>query len=308
MRKKKPSSKNKKQSSFSAFLARLKPGTLRQRLLLFAVVFAVIGGTLVFVSFADHSSGRVVDFRAIHPNEKLSADYYLSGYNYASNPDSPNWSVLWFDEMTRIGRFRMYNSNPASKDARCHWDQFTWTVRYLRYSQTRDKCDGNNTDIRYRPGIVYLPRAWQDGTYWTHDGQSAASYFEGMQLKCKGVTSWTAEVFADRVEIEKGVRAIHVRNTQNTTWTEGVGAVHSTCKPGEVDVYEENLYFVDGMPVRPELDGQLEKQRVSKPQREPGLRRSVGGNLDRYKKTNTWDWDVWVDEWRQLPSEVNRQQ
>ncbi len=230
-------------------------------------------------------SKSVADFSRFYPNTGMYKTKYLNGNNYVTTPAS--WAVLWFGDIKSTGQYKMYNSNPAGSDARCNWDQFAWTRTSLQYSRTRNTCGTTNSDIQYSPAIAYLPRTW-DGKAFKKSGTSVATYFESGRLKCAGTNSWIAEISADPVELSSGVMATHVRSTQTTSWSSGPGSKTTGCKPGEKSRYQENLYFVTDLPI-------YGSQNVA-----PGLKRSVGGSLDFYAQRG-WDWDIWFDNWKQLP-------
>lgn len=229
-------------------------------------------------------SKSVTDFSRFYPNTGMYKTNFLNGNNYVGN--TPSWAVLWFGDIKSNGDYKMYNSNPAGSDARCNWDQFRWTVSSLQYSRTRNTCN-TDTDIRYSPAIAYLPRSW-NGKAFKKSGTSGATYYESGRLKCVGTNKWIAEIFANPVELSAGVNATHVRSSQTTTWTSGVGSTKTGCKPGETSRYQENLYFVTDLPI-------YDSQNVAL-----GLKRSVGGSLDFYAQRG-WDWDIWFDNWKKLP-------
>ncbi len=280
----------KKQKSKS----NIKSNLQKNKLLVFILTFSIVGVVFIISSFAA-TPASVTDFSEYYPNISMHKTHYLSGNNYTGS--TPAWAVLWFDPIKasgssknppkNTGSYKMYNSNPAVKEGKCHWDQFNWTTNTLLYSQTQNKCGKENTDIKYSPGITYLPRKW-DGKDLKITGKSAAKWYESGVLKCSGENNWVTEVFATPVELAKGVKATHVRSTQTTSWTDGPGSSTTGCAPGQTSHYQENLYFVTDLPI-------YGSQSVA-----PGLKRSVGGSLDFYEERG-WDWDVWFDNWKELP-------
>lgn len=263
-----------------------------KRALPLVVVIALVGGFFVYRSFAATTS-NIADFSKFYPNLDLYKTHYLNGNNYVGEK---SWAVLWFGDVQPNGFYKMYNSDPSPKNtaSTCNWDRFQWTNSALFYSETYNNCSNPTTNIKYSPGIVYLPKTWKGGA-WRQAGTSDATYYESGTLKCTGKNSWVAEIFAQPVELAPGVMATHVRNTQTTTYTSGDGSAATGCYKGQTARYQENLYFVTDLPLVPEkVSGKLLVR---------GLKRSVGGSLDRYDKTQKWDWDVWFDNWHQLPAE-----
>ncbi len=261
--------------------AKLNPRKIRPQL--FILVFAVVGSVFVIRSFAATPTIQTIDFSQYYPNTDMYKTSYLNGNNYIGGRTS--WAVLWFGDVRSNGKYRMYNSNPASTSSRCHWDLFQWTSNSLLYRETTDTC-GTNNEIKYTPGLAYLPKFW-NGSNWKKTGNSAANYYESGQMKCSGNNQWVSEVFAQPVELAPGVKATHMRSTQTTTWNSGPGS-STGCKVGETSRYQENLYFVTDLPI-------YGSQAVAK-----GLKRSVGGSLDFYEQRG-WDWDIWFDNWKTLP-------
>lgn len=258
--------------------------TPRRRIWAFSTMAGLIGVVLLSQGFAA-APNSVSDFSTIFPNTSISADYYLNGTNYAH--DNQSWSVLWFGDAQKSGTYKMYNSDPASADGTCHWDQFNWHGQDLLYSQTRNTCGNTDTDIQYVPALVYLPKKW-NGSDWQKSGDSTAKYYENGELVCSGTNHWVTTIAAEPVELASGVTATHMQSTQTTDWTSGPGSTNTGCKPGETSRYQENLYFVTDLPI-------YSSQDVA-----PGLKRSVGGSLDFYDQ-NGWDWDIWFDNWKALP-------
>lgn len=264
----------------------------KKQIILILVLAAGLGGVSVFRSFADtpDASKAHVDFSEFHPNTDLNTTHYLSN-NYVSGQSE--WAVLWFDGVDTQGKYRMYNSDPAAAEAMCHWDEFRWTDTGLSYNRTvrdaQDLCGGleQSHTVTYTPGIVYLPRLW-NGKGWVKQGRSVATFEEGGVKKCHGVIEWKSELFEKPVELDKGLTATHMRNTQQTSWTHGEGS-ETGCKPGAKTEYEENLYFVTDLQIQGD-------KAVAK-----GLKRSVGGSVDRLREGQNWDWDIWFHEWRPLP-------
>lgn len=262
---------------------KLKSNLQNKKLLLFVLAFATVGAAFIVSSFAATPNSST-DFSKFYPNTDTYKTHYLNGYNYTT--ETPAWAVLWFGDIKSNGLYKMYNSNPADKTGNCHWDQFRWTENALLYNRTRNTCN-TNTDIRYSPGLTYLPRKW-DGNYYQKTGDSSANWYESGQLKCSGNNHWVTEIFAEPVELAPGVKATHMRSTQTTTWDTGPGSTVTGCGPGEKSQYQENLYFVTDLPI-------YGSQNVA-----PGLKRSVGGSLDFYEQRG-WDWDIWFNNWKELP-------
>lgn len=269
----------------------------KKTVIIIIVIVAVAGGLSMFRSYAGtpDTSKAHVDFSEFHPNTSINTTHFLST-NHTSGQEG--WAVLWFSGLDKDGRYRMYNSNPASEDGACHWDDFQWTDTGLMYNSTvRDSqsvCGGTEQShkVTYSPGITYLPRLW-NGKSWLKEGRSVATYSEGGVSKCHGTIQWKTEIFEAPVELSKGVTATHMRSTQTTSWTHGSGS-STGCAPGVTSRYQENLYFVTDLQVK-------DSQTVTR-----GLKRSVGGNLDRYDESEPkkWDWDVWFHEWRSLPDNM----
>lgn len=210
-----------------------------------------------------------VDFTDLYPG--TDGTTYLTGTNYAVVP--PSSAVLWMDIADR-GWWYLFNSNPASESASCHWDRFRWHDE-LRYYQTHHSCGDSLTSVIYPGGVVYLPATWVGGP-WTRSGSTPAWYFVDGDLVCIGTLEWTAEVLGV-VELAPGVDAVWTRTTQTTTWTDGPGDPVTGCAPGATARYQDHHFWTDR------------------------LARSVGGNLDRHDAGHGWDWDVWFDGWAPMP-------
>lgn len=254
------------------------------------LVFAALGGGyLVFTSFA---ATPTEDLRTYFPGTTARGNTYktnyVAGLNYTTTP--PSDAVLWFEQIgpARKQTFKMYNSSPADISRRCHWDLFTWGPTSLQYNETNHQCNGDNTDIAYVPGITYMPRKWQSTAPWSLSGSSRATFSSGGVVKCKGTNVWTAEVVG-WVTIAPNVPTIQVRSNQTTTWDKDSGSDPTGCGPGVVSHYQDNYYFSPSLA--------LPTGGVAK-----GLKRTVGGNLDRYNQTNQWDWDIWMNGWQKLPA------
>ena len=253
-----------------------------RKFLVFGLVFAAIGGVVIYQTFALVQSE---DLHSYYPNTSLYRTHYLEGFNYRDPAAQPSRAVLWFEDQGD-GKFKLYNSAPEDKIRRCHWDMLQWTGGYLNYSQTRsDHCASEDNSIVYSPAIKYMPRYW-GGSYWSSSGQSAATYTENGRVACQGINSWKAEVLG-WVDLSPGVKAIHVRSNQSTYWTKGYSP--TGCSAGYTSKYQDNHYLVKNLPLS---TGGSAK----------GLKRTVGGSLDIYNQTKKWDWDIWFDKWQPLPS------
>ena len=96
---------------------------------------------------------------------------------------------------------------------------------------------------------------------------------------------WTANV-PGYVTLSPGVRAIHTQTVQTTKWASGKDPV-TGCAAGGTSNYQDNLYL-----------GSLPGTKTGTTAN--GVKRSVGGNVDRYNKTQKWDWDIWFNGWENL--------
>lgn len=222
-------------------------------------------------------------------------DRYLDGFN--SKP-TKSWSVLWF-EVTAFNadgmQFKTYNSDPSADSRKCHSDSMFFTAPNragnvspegdLLYLDTTDECNfpaQPKTSIVYSPGIVQIPRTWDDGSTWKVNGSTTATYKENGVLKCTGINRYTNEITG--YQTLNGHRVIHWSTNQTVTWTGGPGSSYTGCAPGEVTKWEEHHYYGDTLRMP---DGSLGK----------GLVRTVGGN----KEINYPNWDVTFDRWTKLP-------
>src|SRR5262249_20508345 len=163
------------------------------------------------------------DLRSYYPNTALYTTQYLSGHNYLPDPTHPTWSVLWF-EAEGARTYRMYNSDPASPQARCHWDQLSWRPDgYLRYAKTVDTCTSSPvvTDFSAAP-IIFLPQSWDGVTPWRLGGSTPVTHSVGGLIRCTGITVWLAQIFGWE-PLTPQDHAIHWRTTQLTNWTTGSG-------------------------------------------------------------------------------------
>jgi len=218
------------------------------------------------------------DLRSYYPNATLYATQYLSGQNYLPDPAHPTWSVLWFEAQDAYS-YRMYNSNPASPQARCHWDQLSWWPDgYLRYLKTVDNCAGSTvvTDFSAAP-IIFLPENWDGVTPWRLEGSAPVTHFADGLIRCTGITVWLAQIFGWE-PLTPQDHAIHWRTTQLTNWTTGSG----DCAAGTAVRWQEDYWLTAALasPAGPEK----------------GLKRANGGNLDSASR----HWDVWMNTWVSL--------
>lgn len=204
------------------------------------------------------------DLASFYPNASMAFNgYYLNGYNHNSSP--PSRSVLWFENMSS-GRFRMYNSLPGE---RCHFDELTWQSRQLVYSKTYHRCEGAVHESTYSPPIVFIPRQWS-GTSWSRTGESQVTQRLDGAIVCTGTNKWKAQIIG-WIDIAPGERGIHWRSTQTTTWKSG------SCAPWTTRWQEDYVMSTS-------IAGGA-----------PGLKRSIGGNLD-----GGFNWDVWMDRWERI--------
>ena len=240
---------------------------------------AVVGSVLLFVSHA--ATPATYDLLTFFPNSNYYKANFLVGTDYVPTT-AP--AVLWFEYIGN-NQFRMYNSSPSSSTARCSYDQFTWNNTSIIYTETKNTCNGANTDVKYSKGIVYMPRDWSSVGSWTQSGTSPVTYTASTG-SCTGAVSWTANV-PGFVTIAPGVNTIQTQTVQTTTWATGSDPV-SGCGTGVVTHYQDNLYLYNT--VKGSNGGTAK-----------GVKRSVGGNLDRYNSTGKWDWDIWFNNWQTLP-------
>lgn len=219
------------------------------------------------------------DLGDYYPNLARYTTQYLEGDNY--RPDGPRLSVLWFERQDRQA-FRVYNSAPTSAQARCGYDELSWSRDgYLRYVRTVAACGQQRTEIAYEQPIVFLPQRW-DGRPWRLDGRSAARYYIDGQLHCEGTNAWTAEVLGVE-ETSPGNADLHWRTTQTTTWT--TGDVRGGCYAGSVTRWREDYWLTGRLPDPAGV-------RQGK-----GLQHTVGGNLDKPDQA----WDIRMARWVPLP-------
>jgi hypothetical protein len=219
------------------------------------------------------------DLRDYYPNLSRYTSYYLEGDDYT--PGQPRLSVLWFEPRDQQ-TFRVYNSPPASAQARCGYDDLSWWGDgYLRYVRTVTACDAPRTEIVYDAPIIFLPDRW-DGRPWRLDGRSSARYSIDGRPRCQGTNAWTAEIVGVE-QVAPGDVELHWRTTQTTTWA--TGDVRGGCYAGFVTRWRED-YWLTGQLTDPAGD-----------HRGKGLRRTAGGNLDVHNAT----WDIRIARWMPLP-------
>jgi hypothetical protein len=219
------------------------------------------------------------DLRYYYPGINRYQTQYLQGDDYWNG--GPRLAVLWFERRDQR-MYRVYNYPPGSPQARCGYDELTWTDEgYLRYSRTVTECGPQPTELVYDPPITYLPQYWH-GRPWSQSGQSVARYSIGGRLRCVGIANWTNEVLGvDR--IAPGDPELHARLSQTTTWV--TGDVTGSCFANTVLNWREDYWLTAHLP---DPDGVP---------RGNGLHRTVGGNLD----SNRDYWDIRIARWAPLP-------
>lgn len=260
------------------------------RLLPTVIVTALVGGFLVFRSFAggfNSSISPIYNLKLYYPNDSMAQSNYLEGFNYVSGKHDR--SVLWFEKQDQW-TYKMYNAAPQNADRRCNYDVLSWwDDQTLRYSETDHSCPGSTPNkIVYDSPIIFLPEKWDSRRPWRYDGTSKATYYEknnsgGYQLKCSGITTYTAKIIGleNITPREQGLRW---QTTQFTKWE--TGSVPGKCSAGYQTRWREDYW----------LSTTLRKD--GKDSSYTGLRRTKGGNLD----TTVGSWDVWYDSWYKLPS------
>lgn len=215
---------------------------------------------------ASPALGGSVDLRSYYPNEQtVSQHYYLEGWNYVTG--TPQRAVLWFETLDN-GKFKQFNSAPEDAQARCHWDLLQWSAK-LTYSQTHHECVGRNADTLFSPAITLMPKFW-NGLPWTAKGISKTIQTENGVIVATGTNVWRADVLGWET-VAPGLRAIHIRSSQNTTWADG-----------SVTHWQEDYYLA----IVPKAGDGTTK----------AMKRHVGGNLD----VPSDRWDVWFDQWEAL--------
>jgi hypothetical protein len=219
------------------------------------------------------------DLRSYYPNAAHDVTQYLSGHNYLPDPAHPTLSVLWFEAQDAY-TYRMYNSDPASIHARCHWDQLTWWPDgYLRYVKTVDTCTGSPVVTNFTAApIIFLPQRWDGVTPWTLAGSAQVTHSVDGLIRCIGTTVWLAQILGWE-QLTPRDHAIHWRTTQVTTWTNGTG----DCEPGTAVRWREDYWLTNALP--------------SPVGAAKGLKRASGGNVD----STIGNWDVWMNAWVSLP-------
>jgi hypothetical protein len=249
-------------------------------------ISTVFGGLAVFAAtlLAPAPTEGPQDLRSYYPNAALYATHYLSGHNYLPDPALPTLSVLWF-EAQDAHDYRMYNSEPASPQARCHWDQLSWRPDgYLRYVKTVDTCTSSLvvTDFSAAP-ITFLPRSWDGVTPWRLGGSTPVTHSVDGLIRCTGTTTWVAQILGWE-QLTPWDHAIHWRTTQLTNWTTGSG----DCAAGMVVRWQEDYWLTAALP--------------SPRGPAKGLKHANGGNLD----SASGNWDVWMNSWVSLRDEAVR--
>lgn len=217
------------------------------------------------------SAKKVVDLKSYYPNGAMISSYYL-------NQTSPR-QVLWFEKQDQWS-FRVYNSAPEDLNSRCHWDLLSWwDDNTLRYSQTHNECAGSiQTDTIYDPPIIFLPSLWDENQNWSLSYKAKIVQKENGVTVCTGTNNYTASIVGWE-NISPGVRALHWRSQQQTTWDN-----FGKCADWAPTRWQEDYWLEDSLPVE---GGKTAK----------GLKRSKGGNLD----VPSDSWNIWFDMWKKLP-------
>lgn len=215
---------------------------------------------------------RIVDLKTYYPNYELIGSHYL----YQTSPNQ----VLWFERKDQY-TVRMYNSDPKSSTARCHWDELSWwNDNTFRYSKTHDECPGKPiTETIYDPPIIFLPRIWnpRNGN-WSLSNQAKVTHSENGVVTCTGLNKYTASIIGWE-EIHPKVYGLHWKTEQNTIWDS-----FGKCNGWEPTLWQEDYWFINNLPV----EGKVPSK---------GLKRTKGGNL----KVVSENWDIWFDTWKKLP-------
>jgi hypothetical protein len=176
--KKKPSSKSKKQSPISAFLAKLNPNSPKKKLLAFAIVFAIAGGGYyAYSSYANWGTwnpgvyGHTKMPKIYHTRFQSDRDHYVL---YACQERVPSK----FGELTRVHymmELQLTSRNPylrqnQSIDVVRREGSMTrtfHTARFLDYDRSR------NRNVTQRIGSAMMSRGLGD----THHIKSGNTRF-----------------------------------------------------------------------------------------------------------------------------------
>lgn len=275
--------------------------SMKVHLLVVASIVALVGiGIFAYVIGSRAPEVAIdVDLQQYYPNDTAIETQYLEGANTLNGEKSR--SVLWYKatESNSGINYLMYNSAPDDPLYRtCHWDELSWDTRSdkksssddeLVYSHTHSDCDVSlenpSTDIVYEPAIVFLPRTWNTGDSWKHEGKVDATYSENGVVRCVGTNTYTAEIVDYKVtNAAKGFHEIHWRTSQFSQWTSGPGSSFSGCGPGQSSHWQEDYYLTNDIE---QANGTATK----------GLRRTLGGNRD----VNYPNWNITFSEWTKLP-------
>jgi len=265
------------------------------------VVFLLLRGSAAPASPERASrAARVAgyDLGAAYPNAGRARGYFLRGVNEYPSPTStapgPHAANLWFQPSSG-GSFKQFNTAPYRT---CHWDLLRWGPGrrgVLVYLATHAECYADHTAIVFRPGIVYMPKAWSPGEKWDVHGVSGDVYSENGVEVCAGTNSWRSRVLGVEA-MATGKPVIHTQTNETETLSPIEGAPDSAaCPAGQTTTFDwqENFYIGAGITVR-RADGSATGSDL-------GLTRSTGGNPDLNRRLGHPQWDVVFASWEAMP-------
>lgn len=266
----------------------------KSRLIVASLSVAAVGSVFAYRALA----ARTIDLSELYPNTNRYQSHYLEGNNYVSG--QPSRAVIWFERLNKSDNtkheYKMYNSAPEDKNAKCHWDHLSWQDGYLLYSQTHNDCGSANNDIVYSPAIKFLPKKWQYKSPWEISGSVKATYKENGKTVCTGTNTYKGVVIGME-KITPDESALHWRTNQVTKWTWNKAGYTGTCQKGATTRWQEDYWLSNKIPAATQPNQKNSEREYG------GLRRTQGGNLDTSKAR---DWDIWFDMWTPLPSKKQR--
>lgn len=260
-------------------------------LLLAASPVAALGGS------SPRPAAAAYDLYATYPNAHLSAGYFLRGVNeYGSSTSTvgPQRTSLWFQSAGN-GAFKQFDTTPYRE---CHWDLLRWQpgkAGPLVYLETQAECYADHTDIAFRPGIAYMPKAWTPGERWSDIGVSNTVFSDDGVVVCTGTNSWRSRVIG-LARMPNGETAVHTQTNETQLLSPVTGAPSSSaCPAGEVTSFgwQENFYVGAGLTVRGP-DGTPAGS-------DAGLLRSTGGNTAETSAVGHPQWDSVFANWLAKP-------
>jgi hypothetical protein len=122
----------------------------------------------------------------------------------------------------------------------------------LVYLATHAECYADHTAIVFRPGIVYMPKAWSPGEKWDVHGVSGDVYSENGVEVCAGTNSWRSRVLGVEA-MATGKPVIHTQTNETETLSPIEGTPDSAaCPAGQTTTFDwqENFYIGAGITVR----------------------------------------------------------